>query len=142
MTMLRNLHASVCRLRNIVLVGLVQTPTLLAQAPGQLARPPFETTKVEGTDHVYIFRYQNHQGMFVVTSAGVIATDPIGYGQPQAVTTYLEEMEKTIFAVDFISVGSVPGRGMIDAYPLEWEDSLKQVMAVDWERLVQAASHL
>ena len=42
--------------------------------------PPFATTKVEGTDNVYIFRYGNHQSMFVVTSAGVIATDPIGYG--------------------------------------------------------------
>ncbi len=32
--------------------------------------------------------------MFVVTSAGVIATDPIGYGRPQAVTTYLDEIKK------------------------------------------------
>ena len=35
--------------------------------------------------------------------------------------------EKIIFAVDFIPVGSFPGRGMIDSYPLEWEDSLKKV---------------
>ena len=26
----------------------------------------FTTTKVDGTDNVYIFRYQNHQAMFVV----------------------------------------------------------------------------
>ena len=32
--------------------------------------------------------------MFVVTSAGVIATDPIGYGRPQAVTTYVDEIRK------------------------------------------------
>ena len=38
--------------------------------------PPFATTKVEGTDNVYIFRNGNHQAMFVVTKAGVIATDP------------------------------------------------------------------
>jgi hypothetical protein len=44
--------------------------------------------------------------------------------------------EKIIFAVDFIPVASVPGRGMIDSYPLEWEDSLKQVLAMDWERLI------
>jgi hypothetical protein len=25
---------------------------------------------------------------------------------------------------------------MIDAYPLEWEDSLKKVLAMDWEKLV------
>src|SRR3989441_12782120 len=29
-----------------------------------------------------------------VTSAGVIATDPIGYGRPQAVVTYVDEIRK------------------------------------------------
>jgi len=64
-----------------------------AAAPSE--KPPlYATTKVEGTDNVYVFRYGNHQSMFVVTSAGVIATDPIGYGRPQAVTTYIEEIRK------------------------------------------------
>lgn len=49
--------------------------TALAQAPAQ--PPMFATTKVEGTDNVYVFRYQGHQSMFVVTPAGVIVTDPI-----------------------------------------------------------------
>jgi glyoxylase-like metal-dependent hydrolase (beta-lactamase superfamily II) len=194
----------------------------------QPAAPPFATTKVDGTDNVYIFRYGNHQSMFVVTSAGVIATDPIGYGRPQAVVTYVDEIKKVtsqpikyviyshhhfdhiaggkpfkdagarfvahkraqerllqvkdphtvladetmttthtitlgdttleltyvglnhsdssivmrlpkqklLFAVDFISVGSIPGRGMIDSYPLEWEESLKKVLAMDWDRLI------
>ena len=192
------------------------------------ARPAFETTKVEGTENVYIYRYQNAQAMFVVTPEGVIATDPIGYGRPQAVTTYLDEIrkitsqpvkyvvyshhhfdhiaggkpfkdagatfvahrrakerlaalkdphtvlpdetfdstrtirlggtvleltylglnhsdnsivmrlpkEKIIFAVDFLPVGSLPARGMIDSYPLEWEDSIRKVLAMDWERLI------
>src|SRR5216684_1687362 len=43
-----------------------------AQAP---ARPQIATTKVSGTDNVYIFRNGNHQAMFVVTKDGVIATD-------------------------------------------------------------------
>jgi glyoxylase-like metal-dependent hydrolase (beta-lactamase superfamily II) len=190
--------------------------------------PPFATTKVDGTDNVYVFRYGNHQAMFVVTSEGVIATDPIGYGRPQAGTTYVEEIkkvtdkpikyliyshhhydhiaggkpfkdagariiahkrakerlarledpatplpdetlekrrilklggttlelsylglnhsdstlvmrlpkEKIIFAVDFLPVGSVPGRGMIDFYPLEAEESIRQVLKMDWERLI------
>jgi len=227
--MSRLLHTTVrSALAVSMLVGLVQTPSLLAQPAAQPARPTFETMKVEGTDHVYVFRYQNHQAMFVVTGDGVIATDPIGYGRPQAVTTYLEEIkkvtpqpvkyliyshhhydhiaggkpfkdagatiiahtrakarlaalqdpatvlpdetvdttrtiqlggitlelsyiglnhsdsslvmrlprEKIIFAVDFIPVASIPGRGMIDSYPLEWEDSLKTVLAMDWERLI------
>ncbi len=194
----------------------------------QPSPPPFATTKVDGTDNVYVFRAGNHQSMFVVTSAGVIATDPIGYGRPQMVTTYVDEIkkvtnqpikyviyshhhfdhiaggqpfkdagatfvahrrakqrlvalndphtvlpdqtmdrsrtiklgdtaleltytglnhsdssivmrlpkEKVLFAVDFIPVGSVPGRGMIDSYPIEWEDSLKKVLAMDWEKLI------
>jgi glyoxylase-like metal-dependent hydrolase (beta-lactamase superfamily II) len=194
----------------------------------QPAPPPFATTKVDGTENVYIFRGGNHQAMFVVTSAGVIATDPIGYGRPQMAQTYVDEIrkvtsqpikwviyshhhfdhiaggkpfkdagarflahkraaerlkkindphtvlpdetmgdkktvklgettlelayvglnhsdssivmrlpkEKILFAVDFIPVGSFPGLAMIDSYPLEWEDSLKKVMAMDWERLI------
>jgi glyoxylase-like metal-dependent hydrolase (beta-lactamase superfamily II) len=194
----------------------------------QSQQPQFATTKVEGTDNIYVFRYRNRQAMFVVTSAGVIATDPIGYGRPEAVTTYIEEIkkvtnqpikyviyshhhfdhiaggkpfkdagarfvahkrakerlavlqdphtvipdetvdknrtiklgntaleltyiglnhsdsmllmrlpkEKIIFTVDWLPVGSLPGRGMIDSYPLEWENSIKKVLAMDWERLI------
>jgi len=194
----------------------------------QPQRPPFETTKVDGTENVYVFRNGNHQSMFVVTSAGVIATDPIAYGKPTGGQTYVDEIkkitnqpikyvvyshhhfdhiaggkafkdagatfvahkrakerltaladphtvlpdetidknktlklgntalelsyiglnhsdstlvmrlpkEKILFAVDFIPVGSLPGRGFIDAYPIEWEDSLKKVIAMDWDRLI------
>jgi glyoxylase-like metal-dependent hydrolase (beta-lactamase superfamily II) len=66
----------------------------VASASAQTPPPMFATTKVEGTDNVYVFRYQGHQAMFVVTSEGVIATDPIGLGRPQAVTTYIDEIKK------------------------------------------------
>ena len=207
----------------------------LALCLGMLALPAsaqttqvFATTKVDGTDNVYIFRYMGHQAMFVVTSAGVIATDPIGYARREASQVYLDEIKKVtnqpvryviyshnhydhvaggkpfkdagatfishrrakerivqvkdpftivpdetiedfraitlgdttlelsfvglnhsdsslvmrlpaqkiIFAVDFIPVGSLPGRGIIDSHPLEWEDSLKKVLTMDWERLI------
>jgi glyoxylase-like metal-dependent hydrolase (beta-lactamase superfamily II) len=201
--------------------------TFRGAAPAQ-QQPQFATTKVEGTEKVYVFRYGNAQAMFVVTNEGVIATDPIGYGRPQAVTTYLDEIkkvtnqpiryviyshhhfdhvaggkpfkdtgaifiahkkakerlerikdphtvipdetvdnnrtitlggttleltylglnhsdstlvmrlpaEKIIFTVDWLPVGSLPGRGMIDSYPLEWEESITKVLAMDWERLI------
>jgi glyoxylase-like metal-dependent hydrolase (beta-lactamase superfamily II) len=208
---------------------MLSSPATAQQPQEQPAKPPpFATTKVEGTDNVYVFRYGNSQAMFVVTSAGVIATDPIGYGRPQAVTTYVEEIkkvtnqpiryviyshhhfdhiaggkpfkdagatfiahkkakerlerikdphtvipdetvdnnrtitlggttlelvylglnhsdstlvmllpkEKIIFTVDWLPVGTLPGRGMIDFYPLEAEDSFKKVLAMDWERLI------
>ena len=198
-------------------------------APAPAEKPPlYATTKVEGTDNVFVFRYGNHQAMFVVTSAGVIATDPIGYGRPQAVTTYIDEIrkitdkpiryliyshhhfdhiaggqpfkdagakiiahkrarerlavikdpftplpdevfdkkrvvklgdteleltyhgpnhsdstiamrlpkERILFVVDVLPVGSVPGRGMIDFYPLEAEKSIESILALDWDRLI------
>jgi glyoxylase-like metal-dependent hydrolase (beta-lactamase superfamily II) len=44
--------------------------------------------------------------------------------------------EKIVFIVDLLPVGTVPGRGMIDFYPLEAEQSIKQVLAMDWDRLI------
>ena len=223
--MSRILYVIACAaLAAIILGGAAQAQ----QQPEQPKPLPFATTKVEGTDNVYVFRYANHQAMFVVTRDGVIATDPIGYGRPQAVTTYVDEIkkvtdkpikyliyshhhydhisggkpfkdagakivahkkakerlavlkdpatplpdetmdkkrtinlggtaleltylglnhsdssivmrlpkEKLIFVVDFLPVGTLPGRGMIDFYPLEAENSIKQVLALDWERLI------
>src|SRR5262249_46496547 len=84
------------RLSYALTAGVLAAACLGAVAWAQQppAPPPFATTKVEGTDNVYAFRYGNHQSMFVVTSAGVIATDPIGYGRPQAVVTYVDEIKK------------------------------------------------
>jgi len=218
------------RLRYAIAAAVLVAAGLgMAAHAQQPAAPPFATTKVDGTDNVYVFRYGNAQSMFVVTSAGVIATDPIGYGRPQAVVTYVDEIkkvsagqpikyvvyshhhfdhiaggkpfkdagatfiahkraqerlavlkdphtvlpdetvdanrtitlgdtsleltylglnhsdstlvmrlpkQKVLFAVDFIPVGSVPGRGMIDSYPIEWEDALKKVIAMDWDKLI------
>jgi hypothetical protein len=44
--------------------------------------------------------------------------------------------EKIVFIVDTIPVGSVPGRGFIDIYPLETEEFIKKVLAMDWERMI------
>ena len=71
----------------VLVAGALAAP---AQAQ-QPAAPPFATTKV--TDNVYIFRYGGHQSMFIVTPAGVIATDPIGERRPAA-KAYLEEIRK------------------------------------------------
>ena len=44
--------------------------------------------------------------------------------------------EKLIFVVDSIPVGSFPGLGMIDSYPLEWMEFLNKVSAMEWDRLI------
>ncbi len=80
------------RLATALLAGTLAAAALPAGA--QAPTPPlFSTTKVEGTDGVYIFRYQGHQAMFVVTPEGVIATDPIGERRPAA-AAYIAEIRK------------------------------------------------
>ena len=195
------------------------------QAP---QRPAIETRKVDGTENVYIFRNVNHQAMFIVTPAGVIATDPVAYGRPQGGAQYVAEIrkvtsapiryliyshhhfdhiaggqafkdagatiiahrrakerlellkdphtplpdevvderrtislggttlelayvgpnhsdstlvmrlpkERLIFVVDLLPVGQFPARGIIDFHPLEAEESIKRILAMDWDRLI------
>src|SRR5262245_5412715 len=200
-----------------------------APAAAQQQRPHIETKKIDGTDNVYLFRNGNHQSIFIVTPAGVIATDPVAYGRPTGGQQYVDEIkkvtdepikyliyshhhyyhiaggkafkdagativahrrakerlavlkdpntplpdqtvgnsgrvinlggtrvelkylglnhsdstlvtylpkEKLVFIVDTIPVGSFPGRGFIDIYPMETEDFIKKVLALNWERLI------
>lgn len=95
------IHALIGMLSLLPTTLLAQTPSptpppaaATPAAPAAATPPQFTTTKVDGTDNVYIFRYAGHQAMFVVTKAGVIATDPIGLRRPQAVTTYIDEIKK------------------------------------------------
>src|SRR5215208_3907598 len=76
-----------------IVIALAVAFTATAQAQ-QAQRPQIETTKVEGTDNVYIFRNGNHQAIFVVTKDGVIATDPVAYGRPQGGQQYVDEIKK------------------------------------------------
>src|SRR5262249_9516842 len=69
-----------------VITTLIASALAAPAQAQQPAPPPFATTKV--TDNVYIFRYGNHQSMFIVTPARVIATDPIS-DRTQAVTKAL-----------------------------------------------------
>jgi glyoxylase-like metal-dependent hydrolase (beta-lactamase superfamily II) len=53
-----------------------------APAPAAAPAPPPPTATTKVADNVYIFRYVGHQSMFIVTPAGVIATDPISLRRP------------------------------------------------------------
>jgi glyoxylase-like metal-dependent hydrolase (beta-lactamase superfamily II) len=67
----------------VFVAGVAISAALIATAQAQTpSPPPFATTKVDGTDNVYIFRYGGHQSMFIVTPEGVIATDPISERRP------------------------------------------------------------
>ncbi|MCU0898742.1 MAG: MBL fold metallo-hydrolase [Burkholderiales bacterium] len=218
--------ATAASLFAVSLAASAQTPQAAPQAP---PRPAFATTKVDGTDNVYIYRDGGYQAMFVVTPEGVIATDPISYANRGAAQRYLDEIrkvtdkpikyvvyshhhydhiaggkpfkdagatfvaherakqrletlkdpntvipdvtvdnrggtitlggttleltyhglnhsdstlvmrlpkEKIIFLVDTIPVGTFPGRGLIDFHPLETEQFMNTVLAMDWERMI------
>jgi glyoxylase-like metal-dependent hydrolase (beta-lactamase superfamily II) len=214
--------SNIKKLRAVLLAIVLGIPAQAQQ------RPQIETTKVDGTDNVYVFRNGNHQSMFVVTKDGVIATDPVAYGRPTGGQQYIDEIkkvtdkpikyliyshhhydhiaggkafkdagaiiighkkvaehlaplkdpntplpdqtvgdkkvitlggtsvellylgpnhsdsnlvirlpkEKIVFIVDTIPVGSFPGRGMIDFFPLETETFITKVLALDWDRLI------
>src|SRR5258705_12915184 len=80
-----------------LLAGAAALPSAVLATPAltqQPQQPPFATTKVEGTDGVYIFRNGGAQAMFIVTPDGVIATDPIGYARPEGVQDYVNEIKK------------------------------------------------
>jgi len=218
-------------MRRIFLIALAcvaLTAQAMSQSQPAAQAPQIETKKVDGTEGVYTFRNQNSQAMFIVTSEGVIATDPVSYGRPTGGEQYLAEIrkvtnqpiryvvyshhhfdhiaggrafkeagarfvahetakarlavlndpntilpdetvgrrrtirlggtelelthvglnhsdstlvmrlpkERIVFVVDLLAVGQIPGRGMIDFYPLQAEDSIKQILAMDWERLI------
>jgi glyoxylase-like metal-dependent hydrolase (beta-lactamase superfamily II) len=45
--------------------------------------------------------------------------------------------DKLIFAVDWMTINSVQFRNMPDnASPIEWEEGLKKVLAMDWDRMI------
>jgi len=60
----------------------------------------------------------------------------VGLNHSDSTLVMLLPKEKIVFVVDLIPVGSMPGRGLIDFYPLEAEDSIKKIIAMDWERLI------
>jgi glyoxylase-like metal-dependent hydrolase (beta-lactamase superfamily II) len=72
------------------LAQMASTGGLMAQTAAPPAAPPkFEATKV--AENVYSFRYQFHRNMFLVTSDGVIVTDPLS---PDAATAMMGEIKK------------------------------------------------
>lgn len=70
----------------LAIAQILAVPPSFAQAPGG---PQFDMTKVSNS--VYSFRFFIHRNMIVVTSDGVIVTDPIS---PAAAKPMMEEIKK------------------------------------------------
>jgi cyclase len=61
----------------------------LATAPAVAQQAPYETTRI--AEGVYQFRWQGHNGFFVVTEGGVVAVDPIS---TEAAARFAAEIER------------------------------------------------
>jgi glyoxylase-like metal-dependent hydrolase (beta-lactamase superfamily II) len=70
-----------------IAAGLISLGCLVS--PGQAQEPEFETTRI--AEGAYQFRYRSHNGLFVVTDAGLIAIDPISVA---AAEHYAAEMKR------------------------------------------------
>lgn len=82
----------------VVVAGLIVTACAMP-FPAGAQQPPYETTRV--ADGVYRFRWQGHNTMFVVTTDGVIAFDPIS---SQAAATYANEIKRVAPGVPLVAI--------------------------------------
>ncbi len=88
--MIRVNYASFPPIRMIFLAALAVGPCIVLSPPvAEAQAPDYETTRI--ADGVYQYRWQQHNGFFVVTPAGVVAADPIS---PAAATQYAREIKK------------------------------------------------
>lgn len=69
--------------------AFVFAATLWCTAPVAAQEQPFETTRI--AEGVYQFRWQSHNGFFVITEQGVVAFDPIS---TEAAARYAEEIRR------------------------------------------------
>jgi glyoxylase-like metal-dependent hydrolase (beta-lactamase superfamily II) len=80
------------------LLAATLAPAALAQQPAAPAAAPPRYATTQVADNVYVFRMLGHQAMFVVTPAGVIATDPVGFVDKQGGAIFLAEIRKVTSA--------------------------------------------
>src|SRR5687768_7877651 len=79
-------------------MAVVTIAAAMAAAPSvaeeKQKKVQIEAKKVEGIENVYTYRNGNSQSMFIVTKAGVIATDPASYNRPTGAESYIGEIRK------------------------------------------------
>src|SRR5204862_306960 len=101
--------------KKYLLAAALLTAAFATPALAQGQQPPLATIKVDGTTLELSYLGLNH------SDSNIVMRLP---------------KEKIVFIVDTIPVGQVPGRGFIDMFPLEAEDFIKKVIAMDWDRLI------
>ena len=83
----------------LVAVLLSTVVVVLGPVMAEAQTPDYETTRI--ADGVFQFRWQAHNGFFVVTPAGVVAVDPIS---PEAAMQYAREIRKVAPAAPLLAI--------------------------------------
>ena len=138
------MHRSILTLAGFVLLA-AQAASQGQPAAGAQA-PQISTTKVDGTDkeRLEVLKDPNT----VLPDETVDARRTITLGGTALELTYVGPnhsdstlvmrlpKERIVFVVDVLPVGQMPGRGLIDFYPLEAEAAIRRILAMDWDRLI------
>ena len=66
----------------------------------------------------------------------VLELSYVGRNHSDSTLVFRLPKERLIFLVDLVPVGTFPGLGMIDFFPLEAMESLKKIAAMDWDRMI------
>ena len=72
-------------------------------------------------------------GITVGTDGDVLVGDDTG---DDAAVYRLSADTALIFTVDFIPIEAIHFRNMLDGWVGEWEDSLRKVLAMNWDRMI------
>jgi glyoxylase-like metal-dependent hydrolase (beta-lactamase superfamily II) len=76
------------------------------------------------------------QGRVITLGGTRLELHYVGRNHSDSTLVMLLPKEKIVFVVDLLPVGRMPGRGMIDFYPLEAEKSIERILAMNWDRLI------
>jgi glyoxylase-like metal-dependent hydrolase (beta-lactamase superfamily II) len=75
-------------------------------------------------------------GRVIRMGGKVLELSYVGLNHSDSTLVMRLPQDRLIFLVDLVPVGTFPARGMIDFHPLEAMDSLKKILAMDWDRMI------
>jgi glyoxylase-like metal-dependent hydrolase (beta-lactamase superfamily II) len=75
-------------------------------------------------------------GRVIRLGGKVIELSYVGINHSDSTLITRLPQDRLVFIVDLVPVGTFPGRGMIDFYPLEAMDSFRKILAMDWDRMI------
>ena len=75
-------------------------------------------------------------GRVIRLGGKVVELSYVGLNHSDSTLVMRLPQDRLIFLVDLVPVGAFPGLGMIDFHPFEAMESLKKILAMDWDRMI------